>query len=189
MYLFFDTETTGLPKNWKAPETDSDNWPRLVQLAYIQTNEAGDEIIQGNFIIRPEGFVIPEEVSKIHGITHERALNEGVELTTVLLDFAELIEKSDCIVGHNVVFDKKIVGAEFHRFGIFSSLKEKETICTMMKSTNYCGVLGDHGLKWPKLQELHTKLFGVEFEAAHDASADIAATKKCFFELQRIGII
>jgi len=22
MYLFFDTETTGLPKNWKAPVTD-----------------------------------------------------------------------------------------------------------------------------------------------------------------------
>jgi len=30
MYLFFDTETTGLPRNWKAPVTDLDNWPRMV---------------------------------------------------------------------------------------------------------------------------------------------------------------
>ena len=27
MYLIFDTETTGLPKNFKAPITDTDNWP------------------------------------------------------------------------------------------------------------------------------------------------------------------
>jgi len=58
-----------------------------------------------------------------------------------------------------------------------------------MKSTNYCGILGEYGVKWPKLRELHIKLFGTEFDGAHDASADIAATKKCFFELKRIGIL
>ena len=35
MYLFFDTETTGLPRSWKAPITDSNNWPRLVQIAWL----------------------------------------------------------------------------------------------------------------------------------------------------------
>lgn len=34
-YLFIDTETTGLPKEYDAPYTDIDNWPRLVQLAWI----------------------------------------------------------------------------------------------------------------------------------------------------------
>ncbi len=37
-YVFFDTETTGLPLNWKAPVTELENWPRLIQLAYIVYN-------------------------------------------------------------------------------------------------------------------------------------------------------
>ena len=45
MYLFFDTETTGLPKNWKAPITDLENWPRLVQLAWLVYDNIGNKII------------------------------------------------------------------------------------------------------------------------------------------------
>lgn len=74
MYLFFDTETTGLPKNWKAPVTDLNNWPRLVQLAY---DSNGNKISGGDFIIKPEGFSIPTESSRIHGISTERALRAG----------------------------------------------------------------------------------------------------------------
>ena len=72
--FFFDTETTGLPKNWKAPVTDLNNWPRLVQLAYLCCDNDGNEISSGDFIIKPEGFSIPAQVSKIHGITNESAL-------------------------------------------------------------------------------------------------------------------
>ena len=42
MYLFFDTETTGLPKRWNAPVTDLENWPRLVQLAWIMYDDRGN---------------------------------------------------------------------------------------------------------------------------------------------------
>ncbi|MDR2775998.1 MAG: 3'-5' exonuclease, partial [Tannerella sp.] len=73
MYLFFDTETTGLPKNWKAPVTNVDNWPRLVQLAFLTYDNSGEKIAAGDFIIKPIGFVIPSDISKVHGITTERA--------------------------------------------------------------------------------------------------------------------
>ena len=117
MYLFFDTETTGLPKDWKAPVTDLNNWPRLVQLAYLQFDNNGNKILEGDFIIKPNGFIIPKESSNIHGITHEKAMNEGVDLHNVLNDFHKLINNSQTLVAHNMSFDEKIVGSEFLRNG------------------------------------------------------------------------
>jgi DNA polymerase-3 subunit epsilon len=78
MYLFFDTETTGRPKDYKAPISDVDNWPRLVQLGYLIYDETGDQLSQGEFIVRPDGFLIPEEASNIHGITNEIANSRGL---------------------------------------------------------------------------------------------------------------
>ena len=75
MYLFFDTETTGLPRNWKAPVSDLNNWPRLVQLAFLYYDNNGNKISSGDFIIKPEGFTIPTDVSRIHGITTERSIS------------------------------------------------------------------------------------------------------------------
>jgi hypothetical protein len=63
MILFFDTETTGLPKNWKAPVTDLNNWPRLVQLAFLLYDKSGNLVSSGDYIIKPDGFSIPFESS------------------------------------------------------------------------------------------------------------------------------
>ena len=65
MFLFFDTETTGLPQRWNAPVTDVDNWPRLVQLAWIMCDDKGNIIEERSDIIKPEGFSIPVEASLI----------------------------------------------------------------------------------------------------------------------------
>src|SRR5659263_86375 len=112
MYLFFDTETTGLPKNYKAPASDLNNWPRLVQLAYHLYDNEGNKISEGDHIIKPEGFIIPIEASRIHGISTERAIQEGKSLLIVLREFQSLIEQVDYLVAHNMSFDEKIVGAE-----------------------------------------------------------------------------
>jgi DNA polymerase III subunit epsilon len=189
MYLFFDTETTGLPKNWKAPVTDLENWPRLVQLAYLLTDSEGNKISGGDFIIKPVGFTIPEESAKIHGISTERAEKEGIDLLGVLKDFYALIENADYLVAHNISFDEKIMGAEFLRNKMLDILPVKQKICTMQSSTDYCAIKGPYGNKWPKLSELHNKLFQEGFEEAHNAAADIAATAKCFWELKHLGII
>jgi DNA polymerase III subunit epsilon len=147
MYLFFDTETTGLPRNWKAPVTDLNNWPRLVQLAYLLYDSNGNAISGGDFIIKPEGFIIPASVSQIHGITHERAVREGHPLNTVLQHFNTLIEQADWLVAHNMSFDEKIVGSEFLRNGMNNSIPAKNRICTMEKSTNFCAIPGPYGNK------------------------------------------
>jgi len=189
MYLFFDTETTGLPRNWKAPVTDLNNWPRMVQLAWIYCDSRGNRLETNDFIIKPENYVIPLEASRVHGITTEKAFSDGEDLQKILSRFNELIDQSDYIVAHNISFDEKILGAELLRKGIRSNFNRKPKLCTMKASTNYCKLPGTYGFKWPNLSELHIKLFGKDFEQAHDASADINATEKCFWELKRLKIL
>ncbi|MEA3307416.1 MAG: 3'-5' exonuclease [Elusimicrobiota bacterium] len=189
MYLFFDTETTGLPKNWKAPVTDLDNWPRLVQLAYLLADSEGNKISGGDFIIKPAGFTIPDESAQIHGISTERAGKEGADLLGVLQDFYAAIEKAQYLVAHNISFDEKIMGAELLRNEMPDILPTKQKICTMQNATDFCAISGPYGYKWPRLTELHHKLFREDFEESHNAAADMKATIKCFWELKRLGII
>lgn len=189
MYLFFDTETTGLPRNWKAPATDLNNWPRLVQLAFLYYDKNGQKISGGDFIIKPEGFTIPLHASLIHGISTERANNEGKRLIEVLLYFQSLISQAEVLVAHNINFDEKIIGAEFLRVGLQNCIPSKRKICTMESTTNFCAIDGPYGYKWPKLSELHYKLFRTSFDEAHNASVDITATARCFWELKRRNLI
>src|SRR3989304_4432483 len=191
MFLIFDTETTGLPKNYNAPLTDSDNWPRLVQLAWERHDGTGKLIEAQNFIIKPEGFEIPYSAEKVHGISTEKALADGKDLEFVLKEFTKAIEGSSCIIGHNIEFDNSIIGAEFLRKNIENRLFQTTHVCTKEESTDFCALPGGRGgkFKWPNLTELHHKLFQENFEEAHNASADVAATARCFLELVRIGII
>jgi len=189
VYLFFDTETTGLPRSWNAPVTALDNWPRLVQLAYMAYDGEGGLIAAVDTIVKPQGFTIPVESSRIHGITTERALAEGRDLGSVLRDFKALLDPARYLVAHNISFDEKIIGAEFLRNGLPDIPAAKHKICTMHSTTEYCAIPGPRGYKWPKLTELHRKLFNADFSEAHNAAADIAATAKCFWELKEQGII
>ncbi|MDR1895744.1 MAG: 3'-5' exonuclease [Prevotellaceae bacterium] len=189
MYLFFDTETTGLPKSWKAPVTDLNNWPRLVQLAFLSYDDYGNKISSGDFIIKPDGFTIPADASNVHGITTERAIKEGYPVLFVLQQFDQLIRQADYLVAHNMSFDEKIIEAEFLRNRMTNSISNKRKICTMKSTTNFCAINGTYGYKWPKLSELHYKLFKTYFEEAHNAAVDIQATAKCFWELKRTGKI
>lgn len=189
MYLFFDTETTGLPRNWKAPVSNVNNWPRMIQIAWVFTDSTGKVLDQDSYIIKPVNFTIPKAASRIHRITTERALKEGKDLTNILRTFNNLVAEANYIVAHNISFDEKIIGAEFIRNDFSTDFFKKPKLCTMKASTDYCEIPGPYGYKWPKLAELHQTLFGEDFEEAHDAAADINATTKCFWEMRRIGII
>ncbi|MFA4941545.1 MAG: 3'-5' exonuclease [Patescibacteria group bacterium] len=189
MFLFFDTETTGLPKNWQAPLEDLDNWPRLVQLAWLFADGYGKEVGGGNLIVKPEGFIIPEAASAVHGITTERAEKEGISLDEALAQFSQAIEQSKIIVAHNISFDEKIIGAEFLRKKVDHKFFERPQICTMLASKDFCQIESERGYKWPKLIELHEKLFESGFDDAHDAMADVKACSRCFFELVKRGVI
>ena len=191
MFLIFDTETTGLPRNFNAPISDSDNWPRMVQISWQLHDDLGKLISNKNFVIKPEGFEIPYDSQKIHGISTEFANNNGIDLLEVLQTFNADIEKSDTIIGHNINFDINIVGAEFFRKSIVVNFDSKNIVDTMRESVDFCKIQGGRGgkFKFPKLGELYKILFNEEFDLAHNSAADVEATARCFFELVRNGEI
>lgn len=188
-YLFFDTETTGIPSDYHAPTSNLSNWPRLVQLSWITTDKDCNIIAQNNFIIYPEGFVIPSDAVRLHGITTDIAKEQGEPLDVVIDKFMKDFNAATTIIGHNIAFDKKIIGAELIRLGQKDIMNSKRALCTMEIGTNYCKIPGYHGYKWPRLQELHKKLFGYEFEDAHNSMSDVTVTLKCFKEMRKRGLI
>lgn len=190
MYLFFDTETTGLPKNYQAPLDDFLNWPRIVQIAWSLYDADANHWESFNYIIKPEGFMIPPESTKIHRISQERALSEGVDLRFALTEFLRDVKSAAYLVGHNIDFDEKIVGSELVRAQMDNPLPTANKICTMKSSVDYCRLSSPRGgYKWPNLMELYQCLFATGFPEAHDAMVDVKACADCFFELKRRGVI
>tara|TARA_B110000003_G_C16653808_1_gene535498 strand:+ start:5005 stop:9387 length:4383 start_codon:yes stop_codon:yes gene_type:complete len=189
MYLIFDTETTGLPKSWNAPITDTSNWPRCIQIAWQLHDGMGKVLEHNDFLIQPEGFNIPYDAERIHGISTELAQEKGITLLKSLELFNEVLEKTTFVVGQNLKFDLNIIGCEFHRLGIESKMSKLSVLDTCTEHTaQLCKIPGGRGGKYklPTLTELHSHLFGSGFEDAHNATADVEATTRCFFELIRL---
>jgi DNA polymerase-3 subunit alpha len=189
MYLIFDTETTGLPKSWNAPITDTDNWPRCVQIAWQLHDEMGIVLEHNDFLIKPDNFNIPYDAERIHGISTELAEEQGISLDEGLQLFNEALEKTTFIVGQNLNFDLNIMGCEFHRLGVENKLTSLPILDTCTEKTAFmCQIPGGRGgkFKLPTLTELHTHLFGAGFGEAHNATADVEATTRCFLELIRL---
>lgn len=188
MYLIFDTETTGLPRNWNAPLSDSDNWPRCIQIAWQIHDQDGKLVENQDYLVQPEGFNIPYDAEKIHGISTELAQAKGIPLAEVIEKFTEALSKSKFVVGQNVGFDTNIMGAEFHRLGIENPIPNFPVLDTCTETTaQMCQLPGGRGgkFKLPTLTELHQFLFNAPFAEAHNATADVEATTRCFLELVR----
>lgn len=199
MYLFFDTETNGFPP-----------YANMTQLAFILTDKKGNVLEEFQSVIKPKGWIVKdkawylangsteEEAEKKGGfftdnnISTERCEIEGIPCFDALRKFQEALKKCKYKIAHNIRFDNQIVAKEINLEGITPQLFQyKKSICTMLSTVQFVGALNKWGKpgKWPKLQELHVKLFNREFERAHDALDDVKAMVKCFFELQKIGII
>ncbi len=188
MFLIFDTETTGLPKNWNAPITDTNNWPRCIQIAWQLHDAMGNLIEHNDFLVQPDGFNIPFDAERIHGISTDLALEQGIDLDKGLELFLNALQKTKFIVGQNVGFDINIMGCEFYRRGIENNLTALPVLDTCTEKTaELCQIPGGRGgkFKLPTLTELHKHLFGVDFAEAHNATADVEATTRCFLELIR----
>ncbi|MFN8369381.1 MAG: 3'-5' exonuclease [Bacteriovoracaceae bacterium] len=180
-YLFFDVETTGLPKNYKAPYTDVANWPRIVQLSWLIADEM--EVVKESDNIIKVDFPIPLEVSMIHGITNEITEAKGKTLLSVSTEFLNDLKSVDVIVCHNISYDLTVLQAELVRLKLDPNITKK-TFCTMKNSVDYCKLPGPYGYKWPKLEELYKRCFSEKLENAHNAMVDVAATFKVFQKLK-----
>jgi DNA polymerase-3 subunit alpha len=113
MYLIFDTETTGLPKRWGAPISDTDNWPRCIQIAWQLHDAMGNLLEHQDYLINPEGFNIPYDAEKVHGISTEFLMDKQ-KFHEIALEFVEFIKDSTLII-HNAKFDVGFLNYELSR--------------------------------------------------------------------------
>jgi DNA polymerase III epsilon subunit-like protein len=206
-FLVFDTETTGLPKTKYINPTTLEYWPHIVQFSYVVYDSSLNEIIESNdFIIKmPENILIPEESSQIHGITNNISNEKGVSLTFALNEFFNSLKNVDILVGHNINFDINMIKVSLLRIindksyspqqikqykeNFHYILNYNKIVCTLKDSISFCNINlidknGKSYLKYPKLSELHEKLFNKTPNNLHNSFYDVLVTLRCFMKLK-----
>ena len=191
MTLFFmpyDTETSGIPE-WKMPSEDP-RQPHLQQVAAALVDATGQIKATMNRIVKPDGWVVTAEMTKIHGITHERAMDEGVPEPEVLEELLAMHGECAMRIGHNEMFDRRMFRIAIKRFALRSRPQEERDALadwwnvqphfdTMWASKEVMGVA-----KNPKLGEAFEFFTGRKLENAHDAMQDARACFTVFRHLQ-----
>jgi len=208
LILVFDTETTGLPKTKFINPHALTEWPYIVQLSYlIYDTDINDIICMCDHIIKlPDGINIPEDSAKIHGITNELSNKKGENIEIILEDFFRNLQQCDEIVGHNISFDINMIKIELLRIIYAPTLPSdnylkyiklnlhflnnlKNIQCTLRNSIELCNIQavskgGKQYLKFPKLIELHEKLFTTRPNNLHNALNDILITLRCHMKIK-----
>jgi DNA polymerase III epsilon subunit-like protein len=193
-YLVIDVETTGLPKRRNALPSESNNWPRVVQIAWILLDKDGGMIEEYESIIK-QTDPIPADAVRIHGISTRQANSEGIEPEEVFSQLVKSSQKAKYLVAHNVEFDKPIIESELIRHGLNNVLEDMPAICTMMQSTAYCSKRIGTGGKWPKLSELYKACYMPDYPyplkiiGGHNALVDVYVAGRCLIKLKEVGVI
>ena len=205
--LVFDTETTGLlPKVKLLNEETLPLFPYSVQFSYIVYEDETNTILKmRDFIVRlPQGITISEESIKIHGITNEISSRDGVSIERVIDEFIQDYNAADSLVAHNLNFDLTVLQADMMRLinsnqlnynktksykNFIASLNtSKKCYCTMQESIDVCNIKayykdGREYIKFPKLSELHDKLFQSVPNNLHNSMNDVIVCLRCFYKM------
>jgi len=208
-YLFLDLETNGLPSTYKDPESDWQNWPEIVQIAYLICDADGKRIKEESLFIKPDNWMLSDEASDFLNLTNDDLRRKGQMLETAL-DY--LFHSEDFfyssneplpfkyIIGHNIEYDINCLKAALTKinkngkynptaYEVSKLIQKVPTLCTMKSTTEFCALGGYKGNKYPKLEELYEKLFDKTIVGQHDALNDVRATSACFWNLKDLGII
>jgi DNA polymerase-3 subunit alpha len=210
--LILDTETNGLPKNRFAPVSQTDAFPAILQLSWAIYTITGDQMTPGfkKDITLALDPAIPwdSDAAKIHGITEEQC-RKGSSPVAVFLDFFTTLRSVDCIVAHNLSFDKPVIRAAAYAASMkCASNKDavalrslwpqgKSEFCTMTNSRELLKIPSapeaKHPFKLPRLNELYTWLYGYAYDMSgcilHTAQSDTACLALCIEKLLQKGLV
>lgn len=192
-FIVFDTETTGLPKSKKASVENSEMWPYIVQFSWLIYDDVTDKIpkIRDYIVKLPDGMDIPQESTRVHGITTERMLTEGLPIKDVLREFTRDFLDCQILIAHNMEFDSKVIQAEYCRNAPINWIGRHRKIeyCTMKYGKKFTNIIRQskfHNgtyLKPPKLIELHRELFKSEPNNLHNSLVDVFVCFRCFHQM------
>lgn len=195
VFLIVDVETSGLPKRRYAKPEDLDNWPRVLQAAWLLFDWEGYLITGDSFYIKQDE-PIPWAATEVNNIDDELIQEKGENPAEVWKQFVEVARNCEYVVTHNKDFDIPIIEAELIRTGLRKQLFRKRKICTMKIGKDFCMIPKEYGrgFKYPKLEELFKELFFpnagyFRMSGIHNAWVDVAITAKCFFKLMEEGYV
>ncbi|MET4076215.1 exonuclease domain-containing protein [Hymenobacter sp. UYCo722] len=185
--LFVDTETSGIPRDWNQPYASRGNWPHIAQLAWVVYTREGAEVKAENHYIQPSDYDLDPAAGSVHGLTVAFLRENGESRHAVMQCLhRDLTHYQPLVVAHFMQLDFHMVGVGFHRAGLTNPLLGLPLFCTMRAT----GPLLRHSAQgFLRLPELYQRLFKEPQPRAHDALADAYAAARCFFEMQRQGII
>lgn len=187
-----DTETSGLPL-YKERSTDPAQ-PHLVELAVKLFASDGTELERFAAIIKPDGWLIPDDVAAIHGITQERAMDEGIPEAEAIEAFLALHNQSQLRVAHNVSFDDRIMRIALLRYlgeADADAYKAHPTFCTANESRPILKLPPSEAQKaktsfktrTPTLAEAFAFFTGEPLQEAHRAEPDADACARIYFAM------
>lgn len=162
----FDLETTGVD-----PATD-----RIVT-AYVGVLDASGAVISGReWMIRPDGYVISEGATNVHGITTEHATQHGRPFTAVLPEIIDALASIPAAIsGHNLSYDFTMLAHEMDRAGNtdpVAFINQLDIVDTFVLDKQI-----DMYRRGKRTLTAIAPLYGVELadEEAHGAAADAIA--------------
>lgn len=190
MECFFDCETSGFINKKLSPSHKDQSW--IMQLAFILSDR--DRIFtEFSSLITSEGRTCNPHAQKIHEISVEECDKGGMSEDNILNTVVHSFFTADILVAHNYAFDIEMIDQLIWRSNTkWRGLKQIPFFCTMKETTALCKIPQPKWpgkFKWPKLTELYQFLFNEEFVGAHDALADVRATRRCYYKLQDVGFM
>lgn len=200
MKIVLDTETTGIIRNWKNHLDVINIQPEVIELAYFILDSKDCIVKKRNYYIKPMKMSISNKSQDIHGITREYLKDKGKNVKRVLKLLQHDIQDVTTIIGHNILFDIKMVEIECKRNSIHIDFGKLGKICTMKTGMYYTKMpiknITSIGLitlrsnyKYPKLGELYQQLYDTVPFYLHNAYMDIKYTYLCYIKLKVLGYI
>ncbi|PZP51141.1 MAG: 3'-5' exonuclease [Pseudopedobacter saltans] len=182
--MVIDTECSGLPKNWKVPYSQKDNWPYVVQVAWLIFHWDGIVVKKENFYIINSDYSIEPSARAIHHISDDFLQEKGVPRKDVLVKLKfDLLQYRPIVVGHFVELDYHLLNVEFTRIGSDSPFTDLPFFCTMQASARLPQMDVRRQLR---LVDLFRYLFSEEQPFPHNAIYDAEATARCFFTIKEM---
>ena len=168
----WDVETTGLN-----PKEDF-----IIQLSLIKFRKSDfQSILERNWYIKPtHNFTISEGAQKVHGLSKEFILDNGVYFKDISDEFFDIIKDSDLLTYNGNTFDIRFLNEECKRWGLELDLDDKKTYDSFAMECRFS----------PRdLSSTYKRYTGLILEGAHDSLNDVKATKEVFrCQMEKYGL-
>lgn len=192
----FDTETTGFPLFKE--RSDHPDQPHLVDIAALLYDDVGHLVDSFEAIIKPDGWIIPDQAAAVHGITTEMAHDLGINEADALEGFLAIQARAGLRIAHNLNFDDRIMRIALVRYrgeDEANRYRDGAGFCTCSNSTKLVQcpptpkmIAAGRGrqFKQPNLGEAYRFFTGEELQGAHRAKADAEGCARVYFAMQAL---